>query len=204
MNLSFFALRDDFRHLFEYLWQETDCQIAESYSTYDHDLRWFHFFEDLERAYAVGENPSGSSVSGISLVLWSPSVMPIYRIERIELDRRRVKGHTHRYRIHGSGLISLLLGGRCGNVITRSQASDISEKRARHYGTADGVEWDQLRRLGRKIDYHVRRRMAVASTSRPSLAVLPAAYQLVLSGTELKETDRSDWTYRIEASGPAA
>jgi len=48
VKLDFFALRSDFEQLCQFIWQETDCRIAESYSRYDHELRWFDFFEELE------------------------------------------------------------------------------------------------------------------------------------------------------------
>ena len=148
MNLDFFAVRDDFEHLLQFIWQETDCRVAESYSAFDADLRWFDFFGDLERAYQLGEDPHGSGMA-VALVLWSPTVMPKYKIERIELDKRRVKGHSHRYTITGSGLISLIAGGRSDSVITRSRMGNISEKRAIAYGTAEGVNWAALAKLDR-------------------------------------------------------
>jgi hypothetical protein len=196
VNLDFFAVRDDFVQLFEFLWQETDCRVAESYSLFDAELRWFDFFDDIERAYQLGDDPHGSGMA-VGLALWSPSVMPKYMIERIKLDRRRVKGHAHRYTIKGSGLITLIAGGKSASVITRSRMGHISEKRAAAYGTHEGVDWPALVKLGRKIEYRVRSRIAAAKTNERSLPILPAAFQLAISGTELRETDRAPWRYTI-------
>jgi hypothetical protein len=196
MNLDFFAVREDFRRLFEFIWQETDCRVAEGYSLFDQELRWFHFFDELTEAYPIGEDRSGSG-NAVSLVLWSPTVMPSYRLERIELDQRRVKGHTHRYSIRGSGFITLIAGGSHGQVVTRSRMGDISEKRALAYGTASGVDWKALGTLGRKIDYHVRKRMAATKTVQSSLPVLPEAYRLFREGAEMREVAGGSWKYDV-------
>src|SRR5258708_20977712 len=133
----------------------------------------------------------------VSLVLWSPTVMPSYRIECIELDPRRVKGDTHRYTIAGSGFVNLIAGGRHANVITRSRVGDISEQRARAYGNEAGVDWSALRKLSRKIEYHVRKRMAEAKTTARSILVLSGAYALVNDGVELREAAGALWKYEV-------
>jgi hypothetical protein len=128
--------------------------------------------------------------------------MPTYKLERISLDPRRVKGHTHRYSISGAGLLFLATGGKHESLVTPSYVSHMSERRALVYGAHDGVDWAALAKLGRQIDYHVRKRLAVAKTKERSVPVLDGACKLVINGAELRE-GRGIWKYTL-ASTPAA
>jgi hypothetical protein len=202
VKLDFFALRSDFESLFEFIWQETDCRVAEAYSPFDHELRWFDFFGDIADAYPIGTDHRASKVS-CSFMLWSRSAAPTFRIQRIALDQRRVKGHTHRYSISGTGLIHLSLGGLDGNVITPSSMGHISQQRARVYGTGEHVDWPALLKLARKIDYHVRKRLASAKTLQRSIPILPEAHEKYNLGWELREGAGSTWKYDVAADAPA-
>jgi hypothetical protein len=201
VKLDFFALRADVKNLFEFIWQETDCRVAESYSPFDHELRWFDFFEDIAGAYPIGTDQRVSKVS-CSFMLWSPSVTPTFKIERIALDQRRVKGHSHRYSIGGTGLIHVLLGGLDRDVITPSSMGHISQQRARVYGTEDQADWPALTKLARKIDYHVRRRLASAKTVPRSIPVLPEAHEKYKLGCQLREGGAT-WKYEVASHEPA-
>src|SRR5271163_1800538 len=106
-NLDFYALGDDLRSLFQFLYAETDVVVYELASEYDRDARRFTSLDELEAVFNLGAYRAGH------LNLFSPSVMvrPVFR--RIEL---KVPGHSFRYEVRGAGLIQLYLDGERDGV----------------------------------------------------------------------------------------
>jgi hypothetical protein len=194
-SLDFFAARTDHKVLIDFLFGSTDARVFESYSEYGQELREFRSFDELAASYPVGVDEHGHGTA-VLLQLWSPSVMVDPEIERIALDARHCQGHTFRYRIEGWGLIQLYLGGVHGHIITASHFGHNSEKRARAWGHADGVDWGALTKLSNRIQYHIRRRLAVARV--PGRPVLREAYELALGGYTLKDDARSPSQYELQ------
>jgi hypothetical protein len=178
-NLDFYAVREDIKSVVEFLTHETDVRLFESYSEYGEELREFADFDDLCRVFDVGIDRHGNGLA-ILLQLWSPSVMQSIDIRRIDLDPKKCDGHTYRYSIEGWGLIQLYLGGAHERSITSSHYGHNSQKRAEKWAHADGVNWDALKKLSNRIQYHIRQRLAVAKV--PGRPILPAAYQLLQNG----------------------
>src|SRR6476469_5105150 len=108
-NLDFFAIRPDLEQLFTFLFAETDFRVFESYSEFGQSLREFPSFADLFATFDIGLDENGHGSAAL-LQLWSPSVMPKPRIERINLDPGKCDGFTFRFRISGYGLVQLYLG----------------------------------------------------------------------------------------------
>ncbi|MCA9068186.1 MAG: hypothetical protein KDA84_04650 [Planctomycetaceae bacterium] len=175
-NLDFYAVRDDLKCLIDFLIGETDVRIFESYSKYSEELREFADFEDLCSAFDVGLDEHGSG-NAVLLQLWSPSVMPNVDVRRIELLPSKCDGHTFRYCIEGWGLIQLYLGGIHNQCLTNSHYGHNSQRRAENWGHAEDVDWDALKKLSNRIQYHIRRRLAVAKV--PGRPILPAAFRLL-------------------------
>jgi hypothetical protein len=170
-NLDFFAVRSDLKNVIDFVFANTDIRVFEAYSAFGQDLREFHSFDELEAKYEVGRDPHGNGFA-VRLELWSPSVESGPQIRRIELDPRRCQGHTFRYCLDGWSCIQLYLGGIHDRVITRSHYGHNSEVRARALGCRNRtVDWSVLKTLSRKIQYHIRGRLAVARVpGRPILA----------------------------------
>jgi hypothetical protein len=197
-NLDFFATRADHEAVVRFLFDSTDVRVFESYSESDRDLREFRSFDDLAASYDVGADPHGHGTA-VLLQLWSPSVEPGPNIVRFALDPRRCGGHTFRHKIEGWGLIQFYLGGLHGRVITKSHYGHNSEARARKWGHDEGVDWAALTRLSNKIQYHVRRRLAVARV--PGRPVLTEAYDYARAGYALKDEVASPRTYSLPDAG---
>ncbi len=87
-NLDFYALGDDLRMLFRFLYAETDVVVYELVSEFDRDARRFESLAELEAVFSLGAYRAGY------FQLWSPSVMVRPVIRRIEL---KVPGHSFRY-----------------------------------------------------------------------------------------------------------
>src|SRR5881394_1447108 len=105
-NLDFYALRDDQRSLFEFLYSETDVVVYELSSQFDREARRFESLGALESAFTLGDYRAAR------LQFWSPSVMPRPVIRRIEL---KVPGHSFRYAVEGAGVVQLYLDGPTRN-----------------------------------------------------------------------------------------
>ena len=195
-QVNFFAVRDDQLGLLRFLFSETDVRILEHSSLSDSDLREFRSAEEVGEAYPLGLDPAGNGF-GILLALWSASVMPELEIRRIDFDPKRVRKARFRHEPGGSGLMQLYFGGLKERVITKSHFGNFSQAGAHRWGLEQGVDWDALARLSRKIQNHIRRRMAVQSV--PGRPVLSAAAKLWNEGYLLKESARSPFHW--ESSG---
>lgn len=193
-HLIFFAAEADQRALTDFLFSSTDVRVFESYSEAGHELREFRSTDDLAATFPLGTDRFGNG-SAILLQLWSPSVMAELTITRIALRPAACGGYTFRYRIDGGGLIQLYLGGVHERVVTISHFGHQSQARARKWDMDHGVNWESLKTLSNRIQYHIRKRLAVAKTA--SCPILPQAYQLARTGYELKLAAQSPSAYEL-------
>ncbi len=194
VNLDFFAAEADQRAVLDFVFSSTDARVFESYSEYGAELREFRSVDELATAFPLGTDPYGSG-GVILLMLWSPSVMRDPAIERFALNPEHCDGHTFRHRIDGGGLMALDLGGVCGRVVTKSHFGHQSQARARAWGVDDGVNWEALKTLSNRIQYHIRKRLAAGKAgSRP---VLPQALGLAAAGYALKDATQCPDAYEL-------
>lgn len=190
-NLNFFAARSDIEKIISFLLAETDVRIFEHYSEMDQDLREFKSFAELSAAFRIGEDKFGNGTA-ITLSLLSPSVQEL-RIRTIGLDPKKCDGHRARYELDGYALMQLYLGGIYERILTISHFGHQSETRARKWGYTSGVDWEALKRVSNKVQYHIRGRLSIAKAA--SCPVLPAAYELANDGFQLKFCKSTTWTY---------
>jgi len=179
-------------NLLEFIYAETDCRVFESYSKFDQNLQEFASTEQLLSAYDIGQDPHGNGYA-VLLQLWSPSVSSRVKIERIALIPEKCDRHTFRYNIEGWGLMQLYLGGEKDRLITNSHFGHNSLKRAQAWeptgiddlGPVSEWDWDLLMKISRKIQYHVKKRLAASKTS--SRPILQGANRKLAGGYSIKE-----------------
>lgn len=196
-SLDFFAAKTDQNAIIEFLLSSTDVRIFESYSEPDHEIREFKSLDDLAAAFEIGSDKYGNGLA-VLLQLWSPSVMQSLEITRFDLRPEFCDGHTFRYRIDGGALIQLYFGGVYNRVITKSHLGHNSEIRAKKWGASEGVNWQELKKLSNKIQYHIRKRLAVAKV--PGRPVLTEAFALARDGFSLKEAAQTPWDYKLDSA----
>ena len=185
-NFDFYAVEQDIAKILEFIYAETDCRVLESYSENDRDLREFKSVSEVLDAY------NSKSVGTFLLQLWSPSVSSEVVIRKISLDPRKCNGATHRFSIEGWGLMQLYFGRIQNEEIHPSHFGHNSEKRARNWestfldelGSADGWDWEFLKKISGKIQHQIRKKLAASKiNSRP---ILEAAFKEVSKGFSLK------------------
>ena len=194
-NLDFFAAEVDQRAVLDFLFASTDVRVFESYSEYDADLREFRSTDELAAVFPIGIDRHGNGTA-VCLELWSPSVMSELTIERFALNPAACNGHTFRHRISGGALMQLYFGGVHERVVTKSHFGHQSQIRAQKWDMDHGINWELLKTLSNRIQYHIRKRLAVAKV--PGCPVLPQAYGLALSGYVLKSAAQTTWSYKLQ------
>jgi hypothetical protein len=194
VNLDFFAAETDQRAVLNFLFSATDVRVFESYSEYDADLREFRSTAELAAAFPIGADPHGNGSAAL-LQLWSPSVMRELTIERFALNPAACDGHTFRHCITGGALMQLYFGGVHSRVVTKSHFGHQSRVRAQKWDMDQGINWESLKTLSNRIQYHIRKRLAVAKV--PGCPVLPQAYELARSGYALKLAAQTPWSYEL-------
>jgi hypothetical protein len=186
-QMDFYALREDIRSLFHFIFEETDLEVFEMNSELDAALRHFRSFHDLDRAFHLGVDKFGNA-SETHLALWSPSVSAKPEPTLVNLDPRME--HHFRYTLEESatGLIVLHLGGDHEGMITESCCFHWNEAGARCKGAkdVDSIRWSRLARISGKIQRHVRGKMAVAKVRGLARVVLPQAFASLHGGLTLK------------------
>ncbi len=196
-NLDFFAAEADQRALLDFLFASTDVRVFESYSECDAELREFRSTDELARVFPVGADPHGNGLA-VLLQLWSPSIMQQLYIRRFALSPAHCNGHTFRHNIEGGGLIQLYLGGVNGRVVTKSHYGHQSQVRAQAWAVDNGVNWDALKILSNRIQYHIRKRLAAGKAG--AMTVLPQAMELARAGYALKLATQTPWAFELQTA----
>ncbi len=194
-NVDFFAAAADQRAVLDFLFSSTDVRVYESYSQYDADLREFRSSDELAATFPLGTDPHGNGLA-ILLALWSPCVMRELSIRRFKLDPAKCDGHTFRHNIEGGGLMQLYFGGVCDRVVTKSHFGHQSQVRAKAWEVDDGVNWEALKTLSNRIQYHIRKRLGAGKAG--SMPVLPTALSLARAGYALKLATQTPWAYELQ------
>ncbi|MFN2470061.1 MAG: hypothetical protein ABR583_03555 [Gaiellaceae bacterium] len=164
-ELQFYAVRRDTEEILNFTLANLRCQIFETYSERNRQLRSFSTVDEVAAVHDLGNDPYGRG-EHVLLSLWAPSTRGEVKIERIELVDRE---GGFRFEVSGWGLFQLQFGGIHERTITNSRFAHNSEARARTWsetyeerlGPVDGWDWDELSRVSRKFHYHLRKRMAV-------------------------------------------
>ena len=193
-QLDFFAAHNDQIALLEFLFSQTDVRIFELASEYGQNLREFKSVAEMSTLYSLGRETSDQKNLSTLFALSSSAVSGDPVIERVSLNPRKCNGHTFRYRLGGGALMQLYFGGvynKDERTITKSHFGHNSQIRAENWSVAQNINWESLAKLSNKIQYHIRKRLAVAKV--PGRPVLPEALNLVNQGYSLKEFVNSTW-----------
>jgi hypothetical protein len=73
-----------------------------------------------------------------------------------------------------------------------------SQVRAQAWGMDDGVNWEALKTLSSRIQYHIRKRLAAGKV--PGRPVLPQALELARAGDALKLATQTPWAFELQTA----
>ncbi len=162
---DFYAVRSDILDVLQFIRAETDLVFYEMYSEMDCELRRFDTIEDVMQVYdaEIIGRAARHTAHDVLLLLWSPSISPAPKPHRFDLDYKKTK-HTYRYQLCGQALLRLYLGGLHDTALIQSHCGHAYKYDATRRGIQDGCDYDALRKLANRIQYHIRKRLAVAQT----------------------------------------
>lgn len=193
--ISFFAGRDDLLALLHFA-AEASCRIFEVSPRFDQEPREFANAEAAAALPNLGVQPL------LHLALWSPAVGPAPVTRRIELRPDAVPGHAYRITLEGCSLITLSCGGISDGMLVASALGWWTEAGARAKASpdlhADAVDWKQLASLGRRLRYHLTRRLSATVVERRP--VLPAALAFARAGGVLRDPAAPTVEFRVAAA----
>lgn len=191
-QLEFFAAREDQLSLLGFLFSE-GIRILEHASIADHEVKEFKSPDEIDRHFppGVGRAPVASL-----LALWASTAIRKISFRRIDFNPGAVPNARFRYVPESGGLMQLYLGAIEGSTLAKTHFGHFSEKGAGRWNVDEGVDWTELMRVSRRIQSHIRRKMAVDKVPG---RILPEAAKLWKSGWALKEATNSPWHW--EPSG---
>ncbi|MCP4371772.1 MAG: hypothetical protein GY797_27185 [Deltaproteobacteria bacterium] len=173
-NCDFYAVGNDIDRIFEFVFNDLDCRIFESYSPFEMDIVEFKSLDDLNRRYSLGMCKK-RNYSAL-LQMWPINASSKVFFKRIELDPKKCNGATFRYRMNGWGLIQLYVGGISELGIIHSHTNHNSEKRAHKWaGTYDDMgspeewDWKEVTRISSKLNRQIRKLSVNKIGSKPIL-----------------------------------
>lgn len=178
---DFYAVGSDIQDVLHYIYGQTDLAVFEMYSEPDCELRRFETLGDVMAVYDAALQGLYSTRS-VHLLLWSPSLSPPPITHRYELNFDTT-GHHYRYRMDSSTLLRLYLGGLHDTAIVKSTFGHAGVGDMSRRGIHDGCDYDALRKLANRIQYHIRKRLAVLGTAYES--ILPGAFDALRTGKTL-------------------
>ena len=126
MNYNFLATKSDKMNVLNYLFENTDLQVFDSYSEYGQEICQYRSTTEIATKFDL-ENGGQFAVI---FQLWSPRFGGEVMFRRIELKPRYCNGHTFRYATGGWGLIQLCLGGCQKNSLHHSNIGHFNERGA--------------------------------------------------------------------------
>jgi len=182
-NLDFYALGDDYRLIFDFVFQQPGWTLRESGSRVGEPIRVFTSTVELLRARPTAQHQR--------FVLWAPEMRGRVTSDRIDFEPETARrlGGTHRFASRGWGLISLSTGLTNARGLTNCHTNHNTEKRALkwaptypEYEAVDEWDWAAVQRVSSKLNRHIAK---IASSKLGSRPVLPAAHDAAVSGVKL-------------------
>lgn len=186
-NCDFYAAGGDFETILNFVFDELNCRVYESYSKPDKELIEF---EDPAHLLSYTKAEFGEGVKEHRFQLWPVEASNNVRVRRFALDPGACKGATFRHNVEGWGLIQLYFGGVKGDRLFHSHTNHNSRQRAMNWSDTysdnlgDPLDWNWkiVSSVSGKLNRFIRKQAVSKTGSRP---VLPCARRLEKQGVRL-------------------
>ncbi|SEL62365.1 hypothetical protein SAMN05216262_11565 [Colwellia chukchiensis] len=163
-NCNFYAIDNDFVEILDFVFDEMGCRVFESYSAYETELVEFLSTKEVVEYYQLDEFSNCQNRSA-TLMLWPVKASLNVKVNRIELNPKKCRGATHRYRVDGWGLISLELKGINKAGLQYSHTNHNTEKRATAWepnysdvmGSPSEWDWKAVSSASRKLNNFIKK-----------------------------------------------
>ena len=93
--------------------------------------------------------------------------------------------------------MQLYFGGICDRVVTKSHFGHQSQVRAKAWEVDDGVNWEALKTLSNRIQYHVRETTG-GWQGFEAYARAPSGTEFRTHGYALKLATQTPWAYQLQ------
>lgn len=180
MNYNFFADKSDKIKVLEFIFQETDLQIYDSYSPLGEEICEYKSAEEIVAKFELDIGGKFAQ----TFQMWSPrhKIQPVF--QKIKLKPRYNQGHEFRYHTVGFGLIQLYFGGIEKSNLNSSHIGHFNEKGAlKHAESAKDWNWREIRSTSNKLKYQIHKKMVVKKNG--SQGILAGAEILIKKGIKL-------------------
>ena len=189
MSYSFFASIDDKVQILQFIFEQTDLQVFDSYSSYSKEICEYKSVEDITAKFDL---VNGAEYA-ITFNLYSSQFGGTVLFKRLELNPRYCNGHTFRYSTEGWGLIQLHFGGVNKNGLNQSHIRHFNEKGAlknepfqTKFGKVSGWNWEAINKTSRSLKYYIHNKLAIRKIG--SMGVLTGADLLNKEGVLIRGT----------------
>ena len=191
--VTFFAGRDDLLALLRFAAVDAGCHILDAAPPFDCQPRQFPTVEAVAALPELGVHPL------VHLALWSPELGPAPAARRIELRPDAVPDHVYRITLEGCCLITLHCRAILRGALEASSLGWWTEAAARSKAAphlkAEAANWKALAALGRRLRYHITRRLA--ETTVDGRPVLPQALVFARGGGNLRDPHAPTHKFRV-------
>jgi hypothetical protein len=141
--------------LFEFISSESEVQIYESYSEMESEIIRIKNYSEFSNYF---KHRVSESVKHLGFGVYYPESKGVVSITKIELDPKRCKGKTYRYRIDGWGIIFIHLNLIESDTKIECRISVNSQKRGENwksthpeFGDPESWEWKIVETNARKL-----------------------------------------------------
>lgn len=181
-NLDFYALGDDYRLVFDFIFAQPGWNLREMYSRLEQPIRVFTSTAEILAA-------TDPDAKAEHFALWSPQMGAAVEERRIDFDAATVAKYnaTHRFEATGWGLIQLYTTRPTARGLGASHTNHNSEKRAQAWEPVANqavTPWDftEVKRISSRLNRYIARISTDKIGSRP---ILPAAHEARKNGLAL-------------------
>lgn len=157
MNFQFYAEKNDRKFILDFIFNETNWEIYDLYSSYGEEIRRYTTLDEIEKKIEKDKRSAHFNI-------YSPDFGGEVIFRKITLDPTHCNGHTFRYSTEGWGLIQLYFGKVWNERLEYSTIKHNSETRAINWyptcpdmGNPDLWNWKEVSKVSRKLSYIIKK-----------------------------------------------
>jgi len=187
-NCDWYGTLSDHKPILEFLFNEKECEIYESYSQFEKPLKMFLKKEEILKEFSRTYK-NGKKINAVNLELYVLGSGPKLVSRKIKLDPKSCNGAKYRYSVEGWGLVQFHLSQTTESRLNDSHTNHNSKKRAEKWALTfpemDAPSYwnfDMINKFSLKLNRQIRKNYTGKITSR---VVLSGAFKLWENGVSL-------------------